>query len=152
VTYLEKIRQRVSLINTKHGNTDWMPIELRFESNLAKAVALYKHYDVLMVNPIFDGMNLVAKEAPLVNERDGVLMLSENAGAHEELGSFAVSINPFDVSAQADALHEALSMPRAERRARAEQIRRVVSENDIMKWLTAQQSDIAAKRSVDPQR
>ena len=148
---MRKIRERVSLINLKHGNTDWMPIELRFEANIARAVALYKHYDVLMVNPVFDGMNLVAKEAPLVNERDGVLILSENAGAHEELGAFAVSINPFDVSAQADALHEALSMPHAERHERAEQIKRVVRENDIMKWLSAQQSDIAAKRSVDNQ-
>ena len=152
VTYQEKIRQRVSLINTKHGNPDWMPIELRFENDMARAVALYKHYDVLMVNPIFDGMNLVAKEAPLVNERDGVLILSENAGAHEELGSFALSINPFDVSAQADALHQALSMPRTERRERAGQICRIVRENDIMKWLSAQQGDIAAKRSVDISR
>ena len=63
-----------------------MPIDLRIESNIHRAVAAYKHYDVLLVNPIFDGMNLIAKEAPLVNERDGVLILSENAGAHEELG------------------------------------------------------------------
>ena len=81
-----KIRDVVSHINTKHGNTDWMPIDLRIESNIHRAVAAYKHYDVLVVNPIFDGMNLIAKEAPLVNERDGVMILSENAGAHEELG------------------------------------------------------------------
>lgn len=146
VTYLEKIRQRVSYINTKHGNTDWMPIDLRIGSNLARAVALYKHYDVLMVNAIFDGMNLVAKEAPLVNERDGVVLLSENVGAHEELGSFALSVNPFDVQAQADALYDALTMPREERHARSEHMKRIVRENDIVKWLEAQQIDIAAKR------
>jgi trehalose 6-phosphate synthase len=148
-TYLEKIRQRVSYINTKHGNTDWMPIELRIESNLPRAVALYKHYDVLMVNAVFDGMNLVAKEAPLVNERDGVVILSENVGAHEELGSFALSVNPFDVRAQAEALHTALTMSREERAARAAQIREIVRENDIVKWLDAQQADIMAKRVAD---
>ena len=77
--------QLVSRINTKHGNTDWMPIDLRFESNLPLAVTAYKHFDVMLVNSIFDGMNLVAKEAPLVNERDGVLILSENVGAYEEI-------------------------------------------------------------------
>jgi trehalose 6-phosphate synthase len=148
-TYLDKIRQRASFINTKHGNTDWMPIELRIESNMARAVALYKHYDVLMVNAVFDGMNLVAKEAPLVNERHGVVVLSENVGAHEELGSFALSVNPFDVGAQAEALHAALSMPTEERRIRSEQMQRVVRENDIAKWLDAQQTDIAAKRTAD---
>jgi trehalose 6-phosphate synthase len=148
-TYLEKIRQRASYINTRHGNTDWMPIELRIESDLARAVALYKHYDVLLVNAVFDGMNLVAKEAPLVNERDGVVILSENAGAHEEIGSFALSVNPFDVRAQAEAIHQALSMPSEERRLRAEQIRRVVRENDVAKWLSHQQSDIEAKGRAD---
>ena len=60
----------------------WKPIDLRISDNFPQAVAAYKHYDVLLVNAIFDGMNLIAKEAPLVNERDGVLILSENAGAH----------------------------------------------------------------------
>ena len=84
----------------------------RSSDNFPRAVAAYKDYDVLLVNAIFDGLNLVAKEAPLVNERDGVLILSENAGAHEELGDWALSINPFDVAGQADAIHEALDLPR----------------------------------------
>ena len=146
IEYLDKIRELASHINTKHGNTDWMPISLNIESNLPRAVAAYKHYDVLMVNSIFDGMNLVAKEAPLVNERGGVLILSENAGAHDELGSFALSVNPFDVEAQAQALHTALTMPLAERLARNEQIQRIVRENDVFKWLDAQRADITAKR------
>ena len=115
VEYLAKIRDVVSHVNLKHGTPDWMPIDLRIESNINRAVAAYKHYDVLVVNPIFDGMNLIAKEAPLVNERDGVLILSENAGAHEELGAYAITINPFDVDAQAEALHQALTMPHDER-------------------------------------
>jgi trehalose 6-phosphate synthase len=152
VEYLAKIRELVSHINTKHGNTDWMPIDLRVEQNLPRAVAGYKHYDVLLVNSIFDGMNLVAKEAALVNERDGVLILSENTGAHEELGSFALTVNPFDVESQAEALHQALAMPVDERQARAEHIRRIVHENDVAKWLSAQRADIARKRASDRRR
>jgi len=149
VEYLEAIRDVVSRINTKHGNTDWMPIDLRVESNMARAVAAYKHFDLLMVNAIYDGMNLVAKEGPLVNERDGVMILSENTGAHEELGSFALSVNPFDIENQAEAIHRALTMPIDERRERLDHIKTIVRENDIEKWLSAQQADIAAKRSHD---
>ncbi len=152
VDYLAKIKETVSRINTKHGNTDWMPIDLRIESNMARAVAAYKHYDVLMVNAIYDGMNLVAKEGPLMNERDGVMILSENTGAHEELGSFAVSVNPFDIEHQAEALYEALTMPANERQERLLHIKRIVHENDIEKWITAQRTDITEKRAHDSAR
>ena len=126
-----------------------MPIDLRVESNLARAVAAYKHFDVLMVNAIYDGMNLVAKEGPLINERDGVMILSENTGAREELGSFALSVNPFDIENQADAIYEALTMPGDERRERLDHIKSIVRENDIGKMASAQQTDIAAKRRHD---
>lgn len=149
VEYLRRIREEVSRINTKHGTTDWMPIDLRIANNMPRAMAAYKHFDALIVNPIFDGMNLIAKEAPLVNERDGVMILSENAGAHEELGSFALTINPFDIEAQADALHDALTMPARERADRLAEIKRIVRENDVGKWLAAQTDDIARKRAAD---
>jgi trehalose 6-phosphate synthase len=113
---------------------------------------MYKHYEVLMVNPVFDGMNLVAKEAPIVNERDGVLILSENTGVHEEIGSFALSVNPFDIESQAAALYEALTMDPAERASRAEHMKRIVNENDVTKWLAAQQSDITRKRGTQAKR
>ena len=73
---------------------------------------------MLLVNAIFDGLNLVAKEAPLVNARNGVLVLSENTGAHEELGEWAMTVNPFDVAGQAEAIHEALELPEDERARR----------------------------------
>ena len=98
-----------------------------------------------MVNPIFDGMNLVAKEAPVVNERDGVLILSENTGAYEELGAFALGVNPFDIEQQAEAIHHALVMPAEERRVRATQLRTVVERNSIDKWVRSQFADIEAK-------
>ncbi len=105
-------------------------------------MAAYREFDVLLVNPIYDGMNLVAKEAMMVNERDGALVLSENAGAHEELGEWAITINPFDVGATADALREALVTPLATRRARVNSIRQRVRANDIGRWLSLQVRDL----------
>jgi trehalose 6-phosphate synthase len=95
------------------------------------------------VNAVFDGMNLVAKEGPLVNTRDGVLLLSENAGAHEELAEWALTINPFDVQGQADALNDALSMPEDDRRRRAEGLRAHVREHDVAAWLRGVLADLA---------
>src|SRR5213080_561523 len=83
--YLERIEALVAVVNHRHGTTDWMPIDLRLRDDFEEAIALYKHFDLLIVNAIWDGMNLVAKEAPLVNTRNGVIILSENTGAHEEL-------------------------------------------------------------------
>ena len=117
--YLERIEALVAVVNHRHGTTDWMPIDLRIYENFHEAVARYKHFDLLMVNSLFDGMNLVAKEAPAVNTRDGVLMLSENTGAHEELGECALSVNPFDIEEQAEAIHRALTMDADRARASA---------------------------------
>jgi len=89
-------------------------------------------------------MNLVAKEAAVVNEKNGVLVLSENAGAHEELGEHAITVNPFDVDEQADALYEALTMPDEERLRRARALRETVEANTIEEWVEAQLADIAA--------
>ena len=129
-------------VNDRFQPEGWVPIELSVEDDFARSVAAYKQYDVLLVNAIFDGLNLVAKEAPLVNERDGVLILSENAGAYEELHRWAITVNPFDVSEQAEAIHEALEMPASERRARIEAIRAHVREHDLTAWIGAQLSDL----------
>jgi trehalose 6-phosphate synthase len=105
-------------------------------------VAAYKQYDVLLVNAIFDGLNLVAKEAPLVNDRGGVLILSENTGAHDELGDWALTVNPFDVVGQAEAIHEALALSVEERHARLEAIRAHVREHDLEAWIGTQLADL----------
>jgi trehalose 6-phosphate synthase len=105
---------------------------------------------VLLVNAIFDGLNLVAKEAPLVNERDGVLILSENAGAHEELGDWALSVSPFDVAGQAEAIHRALAMSPAERHERAEAIRGWVREHDLAAWIGTQLQALDAESLQSP--
>ena len=144
--YLERIEALVAVVNHRHGTTDWMPIDLRLRENLEEAIAAYKHYDLLMVNAMFDGMNLIAKEGPLVNERHGVSVLSENTGAHEELAEFALSVNPFDVQEQADAIHRALTMSADERSWRAEGLKRVVEARDPGDWVDDQLADIEAKR------
>ncbi|MDQ3890809.1 MAG: trehalose-6-phosphate synthase [Actinomycetota bacterium] len=136
--YLGAIQRAARAVNDRFQQEGWRPLELQIQDNFPQAVAAYKQYDVLLVNAIFDGMNLVAKEAPLVNTRDGVLVLSENAGAHEELGAWALSVNPFDVAGQAEAIHEALTMEPAERRGRIEAIRECVREHDVVAWIETQ--------------
>jgi trehalose 6-phosphate synthase len=145
--YLEKIEALVAVVNHRHGTPDWMPIDLRLRENLEEAIAAYKHYDLLIVNAMFDGMNLVAKEGPLVNERHGVSLLSENTGAHEELGEFSLSVNPFDVQEQADAIHRALTMSAEERSWRAEGLKGIIRERDPGDWIDDQIRDIEAKRA-----
>jgi trehalose 6-phosphate synthase len=143
--YLEKIEALVAVVNHRHGTPDWMPIELKLRDDLEEAMASYKHYDVMMVNAMFDGMNLVAKEGPLVNERHGVSILSENTGAHEELGDFSISVNPFDVQELADALHTALTMPPEERERRASGLKAIVTSRDPGDWIDEQIADIRSK-------
>jgi trehalose 6-phosphate synthase len=143
--YLEKIEALVAVVNHRHGTPDWMPIDLKLRDDLEEAVASYKHYDVMMVNAMFDGMNLVAKEGPLVNERDGVSILSENTGAHEELGEFALSVNPFDVQELADAIYSALTMSRESRARRASGLKEIVTSRDPGDWIDEQIADIRAK-------
>jgi len=140
--YLGAIQREARRVNDRFQQNGWLPIELVIEDDFTGSVAAYKQFDALFVNAIFDGMNLVAKEAPLVNERDGVLILSENAGAHAELGEWALSVNPFDVAGQADAIHEALTMAADERHRRFEAIRAHVREHDVTEWIDAQLADL----------
>ena len=152
--YLERIEALVAIVNHRHGTPDWMPIDLKLRDDLDEAVASYKHYDVMMVNAMFDGMNLVAKEGPLVNERDGVSILGENTGAHEELGEYALSVNPFDVQELADAICAALHMEPEERARRAKGLKDVITHRDPGDWIDDQIADIrsTAREAVSPAR
>ncbi len=141
--YLAAIQRSARAVGERWASPDGTPaIDLRIHDNFPEAVAAYRQYDVLLVNALADGMNLIAKEAPLVNARDGVLVLSEFVGAHDELGQFAVSVNPFDIQSQADALAEALEMPAAERARRAAALQAHVREHDVRAWLTRQLADL----------
>jgi trehalose 6-phosphate synthase len=146
--YLGAIQRAARTVNDRFQRDGWVPLDLQIQDDFPQAVAAYKQFDVLLVNAIFDGMNLVAKEAPLVNVRDGVLVLSENAGAHEELGEWALTVNPFDISGQAEAIHEALVMDAAERRRRREAIVAQVREHDIARWIDAQLADLDEARTT----
>ena len=143
--YLERIEAVVAVVNHRHGSPDWMPIQLKLRDDLEEAVAAYKHYDVLIVNAIFDGMNLVAKEGPMVNEHAGVSILSENTGAHEELGEYALSVNPFDIQELADSIHAALTMAPEERRRRHDGLVSTVTARNPGDWVDEQLADIRRK-------
>ncbi len=146
--YLERIEALVAVVNHRHGTPDWMPINLKLRDDLEEAVAAYKHYDVLLVNAMFDGMNLVAKEGPMVNERDGVSILSENTGAHEELGESALSVNPFDIQETADSIHAALTMSPDERARRMAGLKETVTARDPGDWIDEQLADIRKKAAA----
>jgi trehalose 6-phosphate synthase len=118
----------------------WTPIMLDSEDNHPSSVAALRRADVLLVNPIRDGLNLVAKEGPLVNERDGVLVLSHQAGAWDELGEHAVGVNPFDITGTAAALGSALDLPISERAARARSLRKVIAARSPLDWFGDQRA------------
>lgn len=142
VRYLRQIRQTAARINSDLGTPEWQPIRLEVAESERKAIAALKNFDVLLVNPVYDGLNLVAKEGALVNQGAGVIVLSENAGAHEELRGHVLSVNPFDVEATAGAIYTALTMPEEERRRLNEGARGVVRTNDIARWISNQVQDL----------
>jgi trehalose 6-phosphate synthase len=145
--YAAAVERTAHAVNERFGQDGWQPVDLDVADDFPRSVAGYKQFDVLLVNPVFDGLNLVAKEAFLLNERDGVLVLSENAGVHEELGEWALTVNPLDVSGQADALHDALPLEPGERRRRATAIRAHVREHGIREWIEAELIELDAVRS-----
>jgi trehalose 6-phosphate synthase len=125
-------------VNAKHGDSEWEPIRILVGESYTRAVAALQFYDVLLVNSIADGMNLVAKEGPIVNRCNGVLVLSERTGAHQQLQSGALVISPLDVYGTAEALHQALTMPEEERQQRSERLRHLIEQEDIVDWLRQQ--------------
>ena len=143
--YTAAVQRVAREVNEEFATADWLPVHLEVADDYPRSLAAYALADVLIVNPVRDGMNLVAKEGPLVNERAGVSILSENTGAHEELGEFALSVNPFDIQETADAIHAALTMPDAERRRRMEGLNAIVTARDPGDWIDEQLADIRAK-------
>jgi len=133
--YRKAIEREAAAVNERHGHDGYRPIDVRIADDFTLSVAAYRQYDVLLVNPVFDGLNLVAKEGPLVNRRDGVVVLSENAGAHDELAEWVVTVNPFDVLGQAEALHDALAMDEAERGRRSRALAEHVRSHDLEWWI-----------------
>lgn len=133
--YLEDLMAAAGNVNAKYGTSDWEPVRVLVGESYPRAVAAMQLYDVLLVNPVADGMNLVAKEGAIVNERDGVLVLSERAGAHQQMGDHALVISPCDISATAEAMNMALTMSKEERHRRAKALKQSVEREDIRLWL-----------------
>jgi trehalose 6-phosphate synthase len=141
--YLDEVMGVAGRVNARYGGNDWEPIRVLVDENYPRAVAGLQIYDVLLVNSIADGMNLVAKEGPIVNGRDGVLVLSERTGAYQQLEPGVLVVSPLDIYETAEAMHRALIMPVEERRARAERLRSLVEQQDIVDWLYQQFNTIA---------
>ena len=130
-----QVSSLVGQINGELATPTWTPIQyLRRSVPNDVLLALYRAADVMLVTPLRDGMNLVAKEFPAARvDEDGVLVLSEFAGAADELTD-ALLVNPYDVDGTAEAIHRALTMDEAERRQRMQRLRRTVQEFDVHRW------------------
>jgi trehalose 6-phosphate synthase len=140
--YQDETRALAVAINKRFGKLQWKPIRLMFEHNRLQALAAMSLYDVLLVNPIADGMNLVAKEAPMLNTHDGVLVLSYKAGAYAELAAGALGVDPEDVEGTANAMYQALRMEPPERHQRWSHIRDAIRGHDLRAWFRAFLQDI----------
>ena len=135
LAYRAEVETLVAQINARWSTPGWTPIVFDTTDDFSASIAALRRYDVLLVNPVRDGLNLVAKEGALVNERDGVVALSREAGAWDELGAAALGLNPFDVAGTADVLHAALSMPGPERAHRARMLRDAAASRGSQEWM-----------------
>ncbi|WP_327284016.1 MULTISPECIES: trehalose-6-phosphate synthase [unclassified Streptomyces] len=138
--YTQSVRELAQEINAEFGTADWQPVLVSVEDDFARSLAAYRLADVALVNPVRDGMNLVAKEIPVVSEAGCALVLSSGAGAYEELREDALTVNPYDVSATAQALHAALLMPAGERLERTKRLAAAATALPPTDWFTAQLS------------
>jgi trehalose 6-phosphate synthase len=149
--YMEEINQLVAKINDTFGTEDWQPITTYMENNYTQAIAGMKLYDVLLVNTLMEGMNLVAKEGPVVNTRDGVLVLSETSGAFEQLAEGVLPVSPTDVEGTMEALYQAINMDPEERKRRASLLADSVNRQDINDWICRQLKDLCNLPQLHPQ-
>jgi trehalose 6-phosphate synthase len=136
--YTAEVTKVAAAINEEFGTQDWEPVLLEVKDHYARSLAAYRVADVLLANPIRDGMNLVAEEGPVLSELGCALVLSREAGAAGVLADEALLVNPYDVTMTADALHEALEMPPAERRRRSDAIADIAGTLSPEHWVAAQ--------------
>ena len=136
--YKEQVLALIEEINRRFGSDRWRPITVFYEENRPQALAGLSLYDVLLTNSLADGMNLVAKEGPVLNQRDGVVVLSTAVGAYQELQQGALGVEAEDIEGTTEALHRALSMAPEERRERASAMRQTIARHDINRWAEVQ--------------
>ena len=135
LAYANEVEQAVARINDRWGTRDWQPVIFDDRDDFARSVAGLQRYDVLLVNAVRDGLNLVAKEGPVVNRRDGLLCLSPEAGAFDELCDAAIAVHPYDIEQCAGALDTALATPLDERALRAAHLRALATARTPADWL-----------------
>lgn len=140
MAYRQEVEHTVERINRRWGTEDWTPVLLGTDDDFPRSVAALSLSDALLVNPISDGLNLVALEGTMVNDRDSVLVLSSEAGVADQIGDAAVIVNPFDIGETSEGLHRALKMGGAERADRAERLRSIATSRSPSDWLAAQRS------------
>ncbi|GGS28568.1 trehalose-6-phosphate synthase [Streptomyces griseoviridis] len=136
--YTAEVRRVAESVNEEFGTAGWTPVVLHVQDDFARSLAAYRLADVALVNPIRDGMNLVAKEVPVVSDAGCALVLSREAGAYEELGEDAFVVNPYDVTGTAEALHEALSLPDGERAERSKRLAAAATALPPARWFLDQ--------------
>ncbi len=136
--YTAEVQRVADEINSRYGTPGWTPVVLHVKDDFARSLAAYRLADVALVNPIRDGMNLVAKEVPVVSDEGCVLVLSREAGAYEELGDDAIPVNPYDVIGTAAALHEALTMSAGERAERTKRLTAAATALPPAQWFLEQ--------------
>jgi trehalose 6-phosphate synthase len=137
VAYQTEVDDTAARVNERHGTDTWNPIVVDTHDDYPQTVAGLERYDALFVNSLKDGLNLVAKEGPVLNRRDGVLLLSPEAGAFEELGEDALAVHPYDIEQNAEAFHRALTMGADERATRAARLREAAARHTPETWLRA---------------
>ncbi|MGW4272438.1 alpha,alpha-trehalose-phosphate synthase (UDP-forming) [Streptomyces seoulensis] len=140
--YTAEVRRLAEEINARYGTPGWTPVVLHVEDDFARSLAAYRIADVALVNPIRDGMNLVAKEVPVVSDAGCALVLSREAGAYAELGDDAIVVNPYDVVGTADALHEALTMAGPERAERSKRLATAATALPPAQWFLDQLNEL----------
>lgn len=141
-TYINTLEEEIEKLNDEFSTKSWQPVVVRIEDNYPQSLAALREYDVLFVNSLFDGMNLVSKEGAALNTRDGVIILSENAGSFDELEEGVIRINPLDIEQGADAINTALLMDDDERKTRAAKLAEKVQSHTAEDWLLEQIEDI----------
>ncbi len=140
--YKDETYKIIDLINNRFSKGGWKPIEQIFRADYNLVTAAFKHYDCLLVNPMIDGMNIVAKEGPVVNENNGILIMSNGAGSYEELKDYSIIVNAYDITQTADAMYRAIMMSNEERERLIQGLKRTVRERNVYIWMQEQFNDI----------
>ena len=148
--YAAEVSAAIERVNARFGTPTWTPIVAVMGNSHDRALACMRRFDVLLVNPLIDGMNLVAKEGAVVNRRNGVIVLSREAGAYQQLQPGVLGIAPTNVTETTEALYTALTMPRERRAASAARLRETVLREDAGSWLAAQLADLDRARPLEP--